>query len=400
MEINGEPTQGITHTRAIELIQAGGNKVLLLLRPGTGLIPDHGDWDSYSPASSNVIYEEQPPLSSSSHSASPYEMCYLAVPGEALTRVQLSEEVEQAENAVPDKISTLAENQHERKPQRSPQRTKNRWERPSSPGFGVAKGNSKTGTRRDRCASPAKSGAAEGYPHMGFHSPRKGDPEKNDLSHKSDSSRSESKTTEIGTKSSEKKEHSSANRGRSASSQRHLGKPGSTETVGRIRGGTSSGDKATVEQLKGRDGKPGFTGKEMKRKTPEKTEGCSAEQHYPAFGGNNLPFRDSRRNASEDDLLTKSSSGDAGSGRFKTSSLSNIPLLSTEKQRRVETQDALMLNRHYGERHMELPGETKDGTSQPERNSPVRKTPITPGPWRVPGGCKGTPAEGVAGKRV
>lgn len=44
VEINGEPTQGITHTRAIELIQAGGNKVLLLLRPGTGLIPDHGKW--------------------------------------------------------------------------------------------------------------------------------------------------------------------------------------------------------------------------------------------------------------------------------------------------------------------------------------------------------------------
>lgn len=44
VEINGEPTQGITHTRAIELIQAGGNKVLLLLRPGSGLIPDHGEW--------------------------------------------------------------------------------------------------------------------------------------------------------------------------------------------------------------------------------------------------------------------------------------------------------------------------------------------------------------------
>ncbi|TRY89365.1 hypothetical protein DNTS_015303, partial [Danionella cerebrum] len=33
VEINGEETQGISHTRAIELIQAGGNKVLLLLRP-------------------------------------------------------------------------------------------------------------------------------------------------------------------------------------------------------------------------------------------------------------------------------------------------------------------------------------------------------------------------------
>lgn len=44
VEINGEPTQGITHTRAIELIQAGGTKVLLLLRPGQGLIPDHSKW--------------------------------------------------------------------------------------------------------------------------------------------------------------------------------------------------------------------------------------------------------------------------------------------------------------------------------------------------------------------
>lgn len=43
VEINGEPTQGITHTRAIELIQAGGNNVLLLLRPGLGLVPDHSE---------------------------------------------------------------------------------------------------------------------------------------------------------------------------------------------------------------------------------------------------------------------------------------------------------------------------------------------------------------------
>uniref|UniRef100_A0A674MEH1 Membrane-associated guanylate kinase, WW and PDZ domain-containing protein 3 n=1 Tax=Takifugu rubripes TaxID=31033 RepID=A0A674MEH1_TAKRU len=37
VEINGEPAHGISHTRAIELIQAGGSKVVLLLRPGAGL---------------------------------------------------------------------------------------------------------------------------------------------------------------------------------------------------------------------------------------------------------------------------------------------------------------------------------------------------------------------------
>lgn len=360
-----------------------------------------GDWDSHNPASSNVIYEDQSPLlASSSHSASPSEVCYLAVAGEALTGVQLSEELEQAENTVPHKISTLNENQRERKPQSSPQRTKKRWECPSSPGFGITKGSLEAEIRRDRSASPAKSGAAEGYPHMGFHSPRKGDPEKNNLSHKYDGSRSKSKITEIGMENSDNKESSSGNRGRSASPQMHLGKPGSTETAGRIQGRTSCGEKVTVEQLKGGNGKPEVARKEMKQKTPGKTEGYSADQHYPVFGGNNLPFRDSRRNASTDDLLTKSSSGDTGSGRFKTSSLSNIPLLSVEKQRRVETEEALRLNRHHGERHVELPNETKDGTSQPERNSTVRKTVITPGPWRVPTGCKGPPAAGMPGKRV
>uniref|UniRef100_A0A8C7RHH0 Membrane-associated guanylate kinase, WW and PDZ domain-containing protein 1 n=1 Tax=Oncorhynchus mykiss TaxID=8022 RepID=A0A8C7RHH0_ONCMY len=54
VEINGEPTQGITHTRAIELIQAGGSKVQLLLRPGQGLVQDnigsHAFWCQKAPS--------------------------------------------------------------------------------------------------------------------------------------------------------------------------------------------------------------------------------------------------------------------------------------------------------------------------------------------------------------
>ncbi|XP_059383886.1 membrane-associated guanylate kinase, WW and PDZ domain-containing protein 3a isoform X2 [Carassius carassius] len=53
VEINGEPTQGITHTRAIELIQAGGNKVLLLLRHGLGQVPDHNVKDTMTGPSAN-----------------------------------------------------------------------------------------------------------------------------------------------------------------------------------------------------------------------------------------------------------------------------------------------------------------------------------------------------------
>uniref|UniRef100_A0A3B4A846 Membrane-associated guanylate kinase, WW and PDZ domain-containing protein 3 n=1 Tax=Periophthalmus magnuspinnatus TaxID=409849 RepID=A0A3B4A846_9GOBI len=58
VEINGEATQGITHTRAIELIQAGGTKVHLLLRPGQGLVPDH----SLNSSTSSLCFYMKPEL--------------------------------------------------------------------------------------------------------------------------------------------------------------------------------------------------------------------------------------------------------------------------------------------------------------------------------------------------
>ncbi|XP_056293746.1 membrane-associated guanylate kinase, WW and PDZ domain-containing protein 3-like isoform X2 [Pseudoliparis swirei] len=51
VEINGEPARGISHTRAIELIQGGGSKVVLLLRPGASL-----GQDGSSTTSSTVCY--------------------------------------------------------------------------------------------------------------------------------------------------------------------------------------------------------------------------------------------------------------------------------------------------------------------------------------------------------
>uniref|UniRef100_A0A1A8GAX6 Membrane-associated guanylate kinase, WW and PDZ domain-containing protein 3 n=2 Tax=Nothobranchius korthausae TaxID=1143690 RepID=A0A1A8GAX6_9TELE len=65
VEINGEATQGITHTRAIELIQAGGTKVHLLLRPGQGLVPDHSSKDK------QAIPTNYPRLSASDAQSSP-----------------------------------------------------------------------------------------------------------------------------------------------------------------------------------------------------------------------------------------------------------------------------------------------------------------------------------------
>ncbi|XP_055510373.1 membrane-associated guanylate kinase, WW and PDZ domain-containing protein 3a isoform X3 [Leucoraja erinacea] len=46
VEINGESTQGITHKRAIELIQSGGRKAHLVLKPGIGQVPDFDNPDT------------------------------------------------------------------------------------------------------------------------------------------------------------------------------------------------------------------------------------------------------------------------------------------------------------------------------------------------------------------
>ncbi|KAK7884915.1 hypothetical protein WMY93_028038, partial [Mugilogobius chulae] len=66
VEINGEATQGITHTRAIELIQAGGTRVHLLMRPGQGLVPDHSSKDKNTSQNSSF-----PRLSTSDTPSSP-----------------------------------------------------------------------------------------------------------------------------------------------------------------------------------------------------------------------------------------------------------------------------------------------------------------------------------------
>uniref|UniRef100_A0A670YWK4 Membrane-associated guanylate kinase, WW and PDZ domain-containing protein 2 n=1 Tax=Pseudonaja textilis TaxID=8673 RepID=A0A670YWK4_PSETE len=46
IEINGETTRDMTHARAIELIKSGGRRVRLLLKRGTGQVPEYGTLSS------------------------------------------------------------------------------------------------------------------------------------------------------------------------------------------------------------------------------------------------------------------------------------------------------------------------------------------------------------------
>ncbi|XP_054876333.1 membrane-associated guanylate kinase, WW and PDZ domain-containing protein 2a isoform X2 [Poeciliopsis prolifica] len=63
IEINGESTRDMTHARAIELIKAGGRRVRLLLKRGTGQVPEYDNatpWDS-RPSASPSLSEVGPP---------------------------------------------------------------------------------------------------------------------------------------------------------------------------------------------------------------------------------------------------------------------------------------------------------------------------------------------------
>uniref|UniRef100_A0AAR2LD72 Membrane-associated guanylate kinase, WW and PDZ domain-containing protein 1 n=1 Tax=Pygocentrus nattereri TaxID=42514 RepID=A0AAR2LD72_PYGNA len=82
IEINGESTRDMTHARAIELIKSGGRRVRLLLKRGTGQVPEYDSsapWDARPTASPSLSEVVTPPLDSlnnqspSSHVNSPLD---------------------------------------------------------------------------------------------------------------------------------------------------------------------------------------------------------------------------------------------------------------------------------------------------------------------------------------
>uniref|UniRef100_A0A8C2WMJ3 Membrane associated guanylate kinase, WW and PDZ domain containing 2 n=1 Tax=Cyclopterus lumpus TaxID=8103 RepID=A0A8C2WMJ3_CYCLU len=55
IEINGDSTRDMTHARAIELIKAGGRRVRLLLKRGSGQVPEYGGFFWHKVKSLNVL---------------------------------------------------------------------------------------------------------------------------------------------------------------------------------------------------------------------------------------------------------------------------------------------------------------------------------------------------------
>ncbi|XP_062853005.1 membrane-associated guanylate kinase, WW and PDZ domain-containing protein 2a isoform X2 [Trichomycterus rosablanca] len=77
IEINGESTREMNHSRAIELIKSGGNKVRLLLKRGSGQVPEYDSpapWDPHPTASPSVSEVAPPPGTFTDPSQSPHEI--------------------------------------------------------------------------------------------------------------------------------------------------------------------------------------------------------------------------------------------------------------------------------------------------------------------------------------
>ncbi|KAI6051906.1 membrane-associated guanylate kinase, WW and PDZ domain-containing protein 3 isoform X1 [Marmota monax] len=405
VEINGEPTQGITHTRAIELIQAGGNKVLLLLRPGTGLIPDHGDWDINNPSSSNVIYDEQSPFPPSLHSASIFEECHVPVIEESLTRVQICEKAEELKDTIPEKNSTLNENQPEIKHQSLLQKNVNKRDPTNSPGHRNKKNlKIENGvTRRGRSASPKKPANRQLEEHMEKNpSPLKNDPRRQPRDRSLSPRKGENKSCPINSKAGSEQNQCRKSRGRSSSPKKQQkleeGKDPANASAKLLEGESRriaghAGDN--TEQIPDGKEKLGVIRKELKQSPLEKNRARSPEKKSKRMDEKSLPSKKNGNTAggvgSENERGRQATAGETHPGKDRIGENGQV----SEKKLKQEPEDD-----HKG-KDLEAADKRKEGGRvKSESSSLVKKAPITPGPWKVPSAKKVTGTTGVAEKRL
>lgn len=407
VEINGEPTQGITHTRAIELIQAGGNKVLLLLRPGTGLIPDHGDWDTNSPSSSNVIYDEQPPPLPSSHSASTFEESHVPATEDSLTRVQICEKAEELKDTVQEKKSTLNGSQPEMKYQ-SVHKTMSKKDPPRGSGHGEKsrlKGENGV-TRRGRSASPKKSVNRHSEEHLEkIPRPLKSDPKEKSRDRSLSPRKGESKGR-LTIKAGSGQDPNRKDRGRSSSpkKQQKIGGNSLSNTEGKLSEAGSrraaGHPRDSTEQLPDGREKSGVSRKDLKQSQPGKTRTKSPEKKSSKVDETSLPSKKTSSTAgrvvSEKEKGKKPTAGETSRETVEHTQIS-------AKQLKQEAQEKTALGNaddHKG-RESEVTDRCRERAGcTPQSSSLVKKAPITPGPWRVPRANKVTGTTGMADKQL
>uniref|UniRef100_A0A4X2KKL7 Membrane-associated guanylate kinase, WW and PDZ domain-containing protein 3 n=1 Tax=Vombatus ursinus TaxID=29139 RepID=A0A4X2KKL7_VOMUR len=407
VEINGEPTQGITHTRAIELIQAGGNKVLLLLRPGTGLIPDHGDWDIFNPSSSSIIYDEQSPYFPSSHSASIFEISHVPESEEALMRVQICEKAEELKDTLPVKKSPVDENSSEIKHQSSVQKNVNKKVLPSSQGHSEKKNLQEVVydavARRGRSVSPKKSVNRPSVEHgEKIASPSKGDPKRRPKDRSLSPRKRENKNVQVGTNDSSRRDNSRKPRGRSASPQKQPKMEVIRDQINsnaKVQEGQGRRAGENMEEQNEKE-KPGVSRKDPKQNQSGNNETHSPEKKSQKMDEKSLPSKRASEPGSkvvtDHEKGKKGNSGETSCSKPKPGPSSKM----SKKPLKLEPEETVIRNKagDHKEKDPEKVERRKESDGlKPGSTSPVKKAPITPGPWKVPSASR---VPGVTEKRL
>lgn len=353
-----------------------------------------GDWDINSPSSSNVIYDEQPPLLPSSHSASVFEESHMPVTEDSLIRVQICEKAEELKDTVPEKKSTFSGSQPEMKHQTVLQKNVSKKDPPSSQRHGeknLLKGENGV-TRRERSASPKKSANQHSEEHLEkIPRPLKSDP-KGKSRDRSLSPRKGETKGQITTKAGSGQDPCRKGRGRSSSpknQQKIVGTgPSNTESQ-RAAGHTSD----STEQLPDGKEKSGVVRKDLKQSQLGKTRTRSPEKKSNKVDETSLPSKKISNTASR--AVSEKEKGK------KPTTGENVQI--SAKKLKQEPEEKMTLGK--AEDHKGKEPEATDRCKEraggiPENSSPVKKAPITPGPWRVPRANKIIGPAGMADKQL
>ncbi|XP_045578120.1 membrane-associated guanylate kinase, WW and PDZ domain-containing protein 2 isoform X5 [Salmo salar] len=168
IEINGDTTRDMTHARAIELIKSGGRRVRLLLKRGTGQVPEYDStspWDARPSASPSLSEVALPPdtltmPSPSSHLTPPQQppgpdLAHL--PPQEVPREPARQESRRTERSQsPRKATTELQN-----PDQTGHGRRDR-DRPSGSGCSSGRAKQKEGGRSTRRGSCPKEGGPVG----------------------------------------------------------------------------------------------------------------------------------------------------------------------------------------------------------------------------------------------
>lgn len=362
-----------------------------------------GDWEITHPSSSNVIYDEQSPLSPPLHPASMFEEPRAPVTEGPLARAPICDEAEECRDMVPEKKSTL--NQSDTKHQSPLQKNVNKRDPPNTHGHNDKKNFLKVEngvTHRGRSASPKKSASHYSEEHLEkVPGPLTNDPKRRPGERSPSPRKGENESCQISPRAGPGRHHSRKSRGRSLSPKKQQTMEGSKdqshaeakflESESR-RAGPRAGDHA--EHVSDGKEKSGVIRKEPKQSQPGKHRTKSPEKKSKRMDEVSLPSKETShitsRGVAESEKGKRATVGGTSSRKEKVGDGGR----TLDKKLKADPDERMVLNKTEEDRSRE------SGGLKPERGSPARKTPITPGPWKVPSATKATGITGVAEKRL